>query len=127
MKYTWTEAPHVNARLIAPGGHLDGIVLRQHALVLGDPDVGALVVEGTKVRLAEFADSLHIVLLHDPHDDLAKAVADRVVNTADGLFDDPSDESARSLARRVAMEVSRAVVAELKEAGYLTPPDPGVT
>ena len=120
MKYTWTETPHVSARLIAPGGHLDGIVLRRYALVLGDPHLDALVVEGTKVQLAEFADSLHVVLLHDPHEDLAKAVADRIVNTADGLFDDPSVDSARALAHRVAMEVSLAVVAEFRSVGYLT-------
>jgi len=51
MTYTWTEAPHVNARLIAPGPCLGGHVIRRYALVLGDPDFGALILEGTKHQL----------------------------------------------------------------------------
>jgi len=126
MKYTWTETPHVRARLIAPGGHLDGIVLRQHAFVLGDPEVSALVVEGTRRQLGLFADELHAVLLQDPHEALALAAAERVGYCNKGRFG-PSVDGSHLLVDQVARDVSLAVVAELKGAGYLTPPDPGVT
>jgi len=121
MKYTWAEAPHINARLIAPGGHLDGHVLRRHALVLGDPEVGALVVEGTRRQLGLFADSLDAILLLDPHESLALAVAERIAERTKNSYD-PEIDGSSDLINDVTREVSLAVLAELKGAGYLTSP-----
>jgi len=126
MKYTWTETPHVSARLWPPGSRLGVSTLGNFAFVLGDPEVGALIVEGTKVQLAEFADSLHVILMRDPHKELALAVAERVFSAAKG-GSTPAVDCSHDLAHRLARDVSLAVVAELKTAGYLTPPTPGVT
>ena len=126
MTYTWTEAPDVNPMLKAPGGHLDGLVLRRYALVLGDPMVGALVLEGTKTQLSLFVDMLHILLRRDPLEDLALTVAQQVATSAK-CPSDPEGDSSVDVVDQVARDVSLAVVAALKTAGYLTPPTPGVT
>jgi len=57
---------------------------------------------------------------------LALAEAARIAERTKDSYD-PELDGSNDLIDHVTLEVSLAVLAELKTAGYLTPPDPGVT
>jgi hypothetical protein len=57
-RYEWESAPAVEVSCLPPGEELGNGRTNAWALVIGDPDATAFVVQGTRDDLLSFADRL---------------------------------------------------------------------
>jgi hypothetical protein len=57
-RYEWAEAERMPIEIVEPGTHIGEWNTTSHALILGDPDATAFVVEGSPQQLCEFASRI---------------------------------------------------------------------